>query len=190
MEEKLEHENVFALMMDTLDGEISTTNRTTLEVHLHACPECRREWQALLAIDTLFRQTPAMSPAADFAQRTLARLPNRRVRRAAISGIYGALLLSGIIPLVLVSWLIVRFGPILTQPALVESVTNSLNSTTQVGRTIFFALLNSAGEVVIQQPTIIGWLLVMIGIVFVWGGVYQRLLGQPQPLLTRTNANS
>lgn len=185
MENNLEHESTFALMMDALDGELSNDNRLTLEGHLQTCPDCQREWLALVAIDTLFRQTPAISPAAGFTQRTLARLPNRKARMWAISAVYGLLLLGGIIPLLLIGLFVTRFGQFLTQPALVESVLDSFRNVVQVFGTILTALLNGAGQIVIQQPTVIGWLLVMVGIVFVWGGVYRQLLGQPQNSLIR-----
>jgi hypothetical protein len=45
---------------------------------------------------------------------------------------------------------------------------------------VIFALFNGVGEVIVQQPLIIGWLLVMAGIVFLWSGVYRQLLSQPQ----------
>ena len=86
----MNHDDTFALMMDMLDGEASENQVRTLEAHLRACPECEREWRALVAIDTLFRQTPALSPAADFVEKTLARLPNRRARIWAMGAIYGA----------------------------------------------------------------------------------------------------
>jgi anti-sigma factor RsiW len=171
----MEHEDVFSLMMDALDGELFDSGRQDLEVHLRACPECNREWQALLAIDRLFRHTPALSPAVGFAQRTVARLPNRKARLWAISTIYGLVLLSGLIPVLLGVLIISRLGPVLSQPALMQSVLQSIQTTAQVVETILFALLNSAGEVVLQQPTLIGWLLVMMGVVFLWGGVYRQL---------------
>lgn len=171
----MEHENIFSLMMDALDGELLDSGKEDLEVHLRACPECNREWQALLAIDRLFRHTPALAPAAGFAQRTVARLPNRKARLWAISAIYGLVLLSGLIPVLLGVLVISRLGPILSQPALVQSVLQSIQRTAQVFETILFALLNSAGEMVLQQPTMIGWLLVMVGVVFLWGGVYRQL---------------
>jgi len=185
VEKDLEHESTFALMMDALDGELSNVNRLTLESHLQTCPDCQREWLALVAIDTLFRQTPAISPAAGFTQRTLARLPNRKARMWAISTVYGLLLLSGIIPVLLIGLFITRFGQFLTQPALVESVLDSLRNVAQIFGTVLTALLNGVGQFVINQPTVIGWLLVMVGIVFVWGGVYRQLLGQPQNRLVR-----
>jgi len=171
----MEHEEVFTLMMDALDGELANNSKHDLEAHLRACPECSREWHALLAIDRLFRNTPALSPAAGFAHRTIALLPNRRVRIWAISAIYGLVLLSGIIPLLLGILAISKLGPILSQPALVQSLLQSLQTTLHVAGTILSALLNSAGEMILQQPTLIGWLLVMVGIVFLWGGVYRQL---------------
>ena len=171
----MEHEEFITLMMDTLDGELLSNRKPDLEAHLRACPECSREWQALLAIDRLFKHTPALSPAVGFAQRTIARLPNQRVRVWAISAIYGLVLLSGLIPILLGILAISRLGPVLSQPALVQSVMHSLQTTMQVGGTILTALLNSAGEVILQQPSLIGWLLVMVGIVFLWGGVYRQL---------------
>jgi len=171
----MEHEDYITLMMDALDGELANNRRQDLEAHLRACPECTHEYQALLAIDRLFRHTPALSPAVGFAQRTIARLPNRRVRVWAISAIYGLVLLSGLIPVLLGILAISRLGPILSQPAVVQSLIESLQSTVQVGGTILSALLNSSGEIILQQPTLIGWLLVMVGIVFLWGGVYRQL---------------
>jgi anti-sigma factor RsiW len=179
LERIMEHEEFITLMMDALDGELADSGKQDLEVHLRACPECNREWQALLAIDRLFRHTPALSPAAGFTQRTIARLPNRRVRVWAVSAIYGFVLLSGLVPILLSVLAITRLGPILTQPALVQSVTHSLQSIMQVSGTILSALLNSAGEMILQQPTLIGWLLVMFGIVFLWGGVYRQLSAAP-----------
>ncbi len=175
----MEHEEYVTLMMDALDGELADSGKQDLEVHLRACPECTREWQALLAIDRLFRHTPALSPAVGFAQRTIARLPNRRVRVWAISAIYGLVLLSGLVPVLLTILAITRLGPILTQPALMQSIMQSIQTTMNVGGTILSALLNGAGEMILQQPTLIGWLLVMFGIVSLWGGVYRQLSTVP-----------
>jgi anti-sigma factor RsiW len=176
--EQLEHENAYAWMMDALDGALTESNQHALESHLSDCAECQHEWQALLAIDTLFRQAPMLSPAAGFTQRTLARLPDRRYRVWAITSIYAILLLGGMIPLAIGIYLVSRLAPVLTQPALFQSVWASLVKAVEVSGTVLLALLNSVGEVILQQPTLIGWLLVMIGIVAVWGGVYRQLVGQ------------
>lgn len=171
----MNHDQYFALMMDTLDGEVSELQQSELQAHLRACPQCSREWQALLAIDNLFRMTPALSPAAGFVERTIAVLPDRRTRIWAMGAIYGFLLAGGLIPLLVIGLLIGRFLPVLQQPAVVESVAGSLQTTLQTAGTILSALLTGAGEAAIQQPMVFGWLLVMLGIIFLWGSVYRQL---------------
>jgi anti-sigma factor RsiW len=172
----MNHDDFFALMMDMLDGEASENETQTLEAHLRTCPECDREWRALVAIDTLFRQTPALSPAADFVERTLARLPNRQARIWAMGAIYSAILFGGLIPLLLLGYLGFRLLPVLSQPALIQSVIESLGTTYRTAGIILAALASGAGEVLIQQPVYVGYLLVVVGIIFIWGGVYRRLL--------------
>lgn len=179
-------ETFFQMMMEALDGELLEANRPTLDAHLRACPDCQREWNALITIDTLFRQSPLLVPAVDFAERTLARLPNRRTRVWALSALYGVLLLSGIIPLLLAGFIVLRYSPVLSEPTLLQRVFQSIASTAQVFVTIIDALLSGAARVAVEQPAIIGVALVMAGIVFVWGGVFQRLVLQPQPSGSRT----
>ncbi len=172
----MNHDDVFALMMDMLDGEASENEAQYLETHLRACPECDREWRALVAIDTLFRQTPALSPAANFVENTLARLPSRRMRIWAMGTIYGAILLGGLVPLAILGLLASRLLPILSQPSLVESVLESLQTTYRTLGTVMSALGNGAGQALVQQPIYIGWMLVAAGVIFLWGGVYKRLV--------------
>ncbi|MCB8943920.1 MAG: zf-HC2 domain-containing protein [Ardenticatenaceae bacterium] len=178
----MEHETFFALMMDALDGELADDGRSQLESHLRACPHCLREWQALSTIDTLFRQTPALRPAADFAQRTIALLPNRRLRLWTMGVMYIFLLLSGIAPLVLGGIAYSLLRPAFSQPNVWESVSQSVEKIFQVIGTVLNALFISAGEFIIQNPATIGWLLVMIGIVSLWGGVFQQLIIQPRQI--------
>ncbi len=172
----MNHDDAFALMMDMLDGEASAEEAQDLQAHLRACPECSNEWRALVAIDTLFRQTPALSPAADFVAKTLARLPNRRVRIWAMGTIYGAILLGGLLPLALLGLLGYRLMPVLSQPPLVESIFESLQTTQRTAGIVLSALVSGAGEILVQQPVYVGYILVIAGIIFLWGGVYRRLL--------------
>lgn len=175
-----EHDYAYALMMDALDGELTENNKLTLETHLHTCPDCLREWHALVAIETLLRTTPALSPAVGFTQRTLARLPNRRYRIWAISGIYVLLLLCGLLPMVLGAWTMARLIPVLNQPALVEGAMQSINTVLQLIGTVLTALFSGLGDIVMQQPAMLGWLLVIVGVISLWSGVLRELLSQPQ----------
>jgi anti-sigma factor RsiW len=183
----MEHERYHLLMMDALDGELAAAQHTELESHLRACPECRQEWHAILAIDTLFRQTPMLSPAADFAQRTVARLPNRRARLWAISVIYVLLLLSGILPILLVVWAANTVVPMLREPSFVTAAQQMGAEAVRLVGVVAGALFKGLGELVIQQPAILGWLLVLAGIVFVWNGVYRQLVSQPTAVSVRGN---
>ena len=178
----MEHETFFALMMDALDGELADDGRSQLESHLRACPDCQREWHALSAIDTLFRQTPILMPAADFAQRTIALLPNRQLRLWTMGVMYLFLLLSGIVPLVLggIAYTVLR--PAFSQPTVWQNLSQSVEKIFQVIGTVLNALFISTGEFIGQNPAVIGWLLVMIGIVALWGGVFQQLVIQPRQI--------
>lgn len=175
----MEHEETYLMMMDALDGELANEQQVELETHLRACPPCRQEWQAILAVHTLLQQTPALAPAADFAQRTIARLPNRRARLTATAVIYAFLLLGGILPLALGLWLFFTISPIFRDPTILGSLwTTALQGVSLIG-TIISALLAGFGELAVQQPAIIGWFLVILGIVSVWGGVSRQLIFQP-----------
>ncbi len=176
----MEHENAYTLMMDALDGELTDDRKVELQVHLRACPTCNREWQLLMAIDTLFRQTPALSPAAGFAQRTLARLPNRRQRIWTMSALYGMLLVAGALPMLIGFWVINEFGQFLAQPTLARSILQSMERMLHLLGTVLGAAVNGSGEFIQQQPAAIGWLLVMAGVVALWGSVYQKVLN-PRP---------
>ena len=167
----MEHEKYHLLMMDALDGELVAGQQHDLEAHLRACPACSREWHAMLAIDTLFRQTPMLSPAAGFTQRTVARLPNRKARLWAISIIYVLLLLSGILPILLVVWAANTVVPVVSQPAFVESAQRLFEQGVRLVGVVAGALFKGLGEMIMQQPAIVGWLLVLAGVVFVWNGV-------------------
>ena len=182
----MEHEErYYTMMMSALDDELPVAERDELMAHLHTCPECGREWRALLAIDMLFRQTPLLMPAVDFATRTLALLPNRRMRVRALGALYGVLLLCGLVPLLLGVFLAVRYSTILSQPSLLEPVWSSLVGAGRVAATVVDALFAGAGRFVIEQPTVVGWLIILAGLVFLWGGVFQRLLAQPAAVESR-----
>lgn len=171
---EMEHEEIYVLMMDALDGELIAEDQAELESHLRACPPCMREWQAMMAIDTLFRQAPMLSPAADFTQRTIARLPNRQARIWAMGTIYISLLTIGLLPLALMLMFIVAVNS-----GFFANAAEIVNTGLTFAGIMLRAVGKGTGEVVVQNPAIAGWLLVMVGIVFVWNGVYQQLLQQP-----------
>lgn len=177
----MEHEEIGPLMMEALDGELSEDRQRDMEAHLQSCETCTREWQTIQAVHQLFLQAPLLSPAADFTQRTLARLPNRRLRIYVTGSIYGLLLVSGVVPLLVFVWLALQFGPALNQPAFVDGLLQAGGQVVQLGQAVLGACwqgLGTVGELMGQQPAILGTLFVMIGVVFLWGGVYSQLTRQ------------
>jgi anti-sigma factor RsiW len=182
----MEHEErYFTLMMGALDGELASDERAELEAHLDICADCALEWRALAAIEALFRQAPILMPAFDFAERTLARLPGQRARRWALGTIYALLLVSGVAPLLLVLFLAGRYAPILSQPELLGGIWGALAELGRAGATIIGALLAGAGRFVIEQPMLIGWFIILAGLVFLWGGIFHRLTAQPATVASR-----
>jgi anti-sigma factor RsiW len=181
MEFMMEHEEIAPLMMEALDGELTEDRQRDLEAHLMSCESCAREWQAIQAIHQLFLQAPILSPAADFTQRTLARLPNRRLRILVTGSIYSLLLISGVVPLAIFIWLAVQFAPALNQPAFMGGLLQAGGQVLQLLGAALSACwqgLGTVGELLGQQPAILGGLFVMIGVVFLWSGVYSQLTRQ------------
>lgn len=174
----MEHEEIFTLMMEALDDEIEESGQLEMQTHLRSCPSCSQEWEAIQAIHQLFLETPALSPAAGFVERTLGLLPNQAYRLWMGSVVYGLLLVSGLLPVVVIIWLTTQFGPALEQPAVVDSVLQAGGQVAQLTNTVFDAFrqgLVNGGDLIGQQPAIIGLLLVMVGAILLWGGVYNQL---------------
>ena len=174
-------DRIYTLMMDALDDEISAADRAELTAHLDARPIYMAEWQAMQAIDTLLRQSPILLPAADFVQRTFERLPNRQVRLWIISTLYISLLISGILPLLLGVWIFSQLGDVLVEPSFIQTVVQVFAEGYQIGAAVTRALINATGELIVQQPVVLGWLLVLGGIASLWGGVYRQLLSASAP---------
>jgi hypothetical protein len=174
----MEHEEIITLMMEALDDEIEETGQLEMRTHLESCPSCSREWEAIQAIHQLFLETPALSPAAGFAERTLGRLPNQAYRIWMSSVVYGLLLISGLLPLVAIIWITSQFGPALDQPAVIDGVLRAGGQVTQLADTVLDALRQGVinlGDLIGQQPAIIGIFLVMVGAILLWGGIYTQL---------------
>jgi anti-sigma factor RsiW len=178
----MRHDDAYSLMMEALDGELHEAGRQALEEHLAGCQACAREWHGLLAIEALFRQATALSPAAGFTNRTLARLPASARRIWYISAIYSLLLLSGLLPVAGLIWLGYLLAPALRQPALLRTLLQSLEQILPAVEAVLAGLwrgLASTGAIVGENPAIVGWLLVMAGVVWIWASVYDRLVFQP-----------
>lgn len=174
----MEREEVYTLMMDALDGELSEAGWERLEAHLRVRPELAREWEALQAVEQLFRETGLAVPPAGFVERTVRRLPGVHQRLWVGVLVYAFFLASGILPLLGLGWLAVQFVPALGQPALWTGLWQALSALLVALGIILRALVGGMAEYLVQQPALFGWLFVMIAVVLLWGGVYNRLVLQ------------
>lgn len=175
----MEHEEILTMMMEALDNELGESGQLEMRTHLASCPTCSQEWQALQAIHQLFLETPALSPAAGFAERTLSLLPNPVHRLWLGSFVYGLLLISGLLPVIAIAWFTSQFGSAFRQPAVIDGLIQAGGQVAQLSITVRDAIgqgLLNIGEAVGQQPAIIGLALVMVGAILLWGGVYSQLM--------------
>lgn len=169
-----DEDTVYALMMDALDGMLSAAGREQLNQQLAAHPQLAQEWAALQAVDTLFIQSPIISPNIDLTVVTLKRLPNLRIRRWLTGIIYSFVLLSGFIPFALIVWLLGSWGLFAAEPVenAAQLAAAFLNALAQI--------LTSMGDYLGDQPGVIGWIMVMIGSIVLWGGLFRQLVTDPR----------
>jgi anti-sigma factor RsiW len=178
-----EEEKIYSLMMEALDGELAAAGRAELEAHLRARPDLAREWRMMRLVDDLLKEAPILSPAADFAQRTVARLPRSRTRMRTLAILYALLLLGGVLPIVGLVWLSARLSLGAVLGGLLQAGEAVGALALRVGAA-FGQIVVAVGEQASRQPGAWGWLFVMIGLVVLWGGVYQVLMRAPDVAAT------
>ncbi len=187
----MEHEErIFELMMTALDEELDAVGYEELGAELALRPELAEEWAMMQQIDLLFHETPMVMPETDFAQRTLARLPNRSARLWGLSISLGIAFLVGLLPLAGI-YLLGGVDLTLFQPELLGVAGRSIFAvadTLGIALRGIWQLLNALGEFAVGQPLAWGGLLVMAGMILLWGGVYSLFMRQPRlsPLIIRS----
>ncbi len=181
-EEHMDQEEIYALMMEALDGELSQTGVAELEFHLRARPRLAREWEAMRAVDALFRSAPMLQPPVNFRQQTLARLPAPRQRLYLGIIVYFMVLASGLIPLAALALLALQFVPVFLEPVFWRSLWQGALEFGGLLRLMATAFVGGAAEVVRQQPQVLAWLVALTGVIALWAGVYGKLVLQPRRL--------
>lgn len=179
---------VYALMMDALDGELSVDQERELTTHLQANPDLQAEWHAMEAVDTLFRETPSILPPKHFTQRTLDRLPNVAYRRMITTVLFGGLMLAGVLPLFIAALLYGNFGAGILSASNMLGYTRFFQQLWEVSGimiNVFTQLVEGMGTYLSQQPYVLGYLMIMIGFISLWSGVYKQMIRAPRMATTR-----
>ena len=79
------------------------------------------------------------------------------------------------------TWMIIEFAATIATLGAIDSLLTSViaDNITKTKhnshRELIGQGIGNIGQILGQQPNIIGWLLVMLGIVVIWGGVYNQL---------------
>ena len=171
-----EMDEIYALMMTALDGELNAAEEADLAVQLLAKPKLQREWESWQAVDELFRTTPAVAPVAiDFTAQTLARLPNPSQRFWILGGLYTLLFFLGVMPLVAATWLAGNLAPLNNPPVIVRSIATVVLETFRLIQIVLRGLAVGAAEFIQQQPLVLLLALALLGVVFLWNTVYRQL---------------
>lgn len=169
-------EEIYTLMMEALDGELSPAGWQQLHQSLELHPQLAREWSAMQAVDQLFSQAQLITPASHFAPATIAKLPDLKYRRSLLATVYTAVLMAGFAPLIALLWFIT---PWLLQAG-VPTVVSETGQFLSVFFNAFFLILLNFGELLRHNPAILGLFMVMVGSISLWSGVYRHLVNQPQ----------
>jgi hypothetical protein len=85
--------------------------------------------------------------------------------------------------LVVIGWLATTLAPALTQPAFGRGLVQAGGQVVSLISAVLGAFWQGLGGLVQQlgqQPAILGWLFVMVGVVFLWGGVYRQMTAGTQ----------
>jgi predicted anti-sigma-YlaC factor YlaD len=90
-----------ARMMDALDGTLARSEWRLFLEHLEICPRCRREWEALQAVESMFASPPMLHPAPGFVARVEARIERHEAQRRTLVG--GLILLGAAVALCLLA---------------------------------------------------------------------------------------
>lgn len=152
------------LMMAALDDELDDIQTAELFDALEADPELAREFASMQDIDVLLTETPLAPLPGDFADRTLAHLPNPKARRIFLTGFILALAIGVAIPLVGVILLSVRFADGSLSALFTESTVDLFNRLRAIG----FASLSLFSVALREFPIIYAYILGLIGSIAVW----------------------
>ena len=85
--------------------------------------------------------------------------------------------------------LLVAVGGAFFDLSMIETVLRTMWQTISLLPVMLTALLNVIGAFIAQQPTVVGVLFVMVGLIMVWGGVYSQLM-TPMPRLAMSTVRA
>lgn len=173
------HKEVFALMMDELDGVLTAAGRERLEQHLALCADCYAEWEALRLVDNLFASAPTIPAPTGFSQRVQARLEAPSVKRTL--GALFALSLGSVAALLVVAVpaavALLSIWTVYNQPGRFTELLIWLNQLVGVSSSLMGALWTTLRLFFVEvagDPAILAWTLAAGAAVGLWAHFVRR----------------
>lgn len=183
-DEAMVHQPYQAWMQDLLDGALAGPARVQLEAHLATCQQCLARWNALSAVDRLFKAAPMAAPRAGFSGRFKARVAQRRSKPRLVWGAValglGAVGVSAVVVPVGVAliWSLLRTAQ---QPATVLALSASAAATASFINTVFEALFiagRALVEAAVANPLAWAAAALALALTGVWLVVLRKLAPQ------------
>jgi hypothetical protein len=183
-DEAMVHKPYQAWMQDLLDGALAGPARVQLEAHLAGCQECQGRWNALSAVDRLFKAAPMAAPRAGFSGRFKARVAQRRSRPRLVWGAValglGAVGASAVVVPVGLAliWSLLRAAQ---QPATLLALSTSAAATADFANTVLEALFIAGRallEAAVSNPLAWAAAVLALALTGVWLVVMRRLVPQ------------
>lgn len=164
-------ERIHELMIAALDDELDDVGSAELNHHLADHPDLAAEWNGILFIDNLLSDAPPMLAPVNFAERTLAQLPNPRYRRIFLACLFGILLILGLVPVLGGIYAYGQFDG----GAFVGDFALNLAQYFSFIRVASSAILSGLSAVAVNQPWAFAWVFLMIAVIFAWQNFYGYL---------------
>lgn len=166
-----DQEYIEALMMDAIDGTLSRSGKRELDNYLSSNPSMAEELAAMQAVDSLFAEPQMIEPPTAFVENTMAHLPNLTVRKWT-TGLLGALvIILGLAPLALITFL---FSNMPAQTVILELTEAIISGAAQ----LVAGLIDYASN----QPVTLAVPAVMFSSIFLWYALYRRMVGSLTPV--------
>jgi anti-sigma factor RsiW len=167
------------LMIQALDGAISTADRARLDAYFATHPDARAVFERMLAVDTAMRETPIATPPADFSQRVMASAQVMPIVKP-LKPRHVAAIVAANSMLIALAWLfgciaMVAFGAFIVQQPIAQpaiAFVRGVNIYVADAYELFAAVARS----LVRQPIVWITMLFLVALVAAWLSVLAKVL--------------
>lgn len=174
----LDHE---VLMMEALDGTITSANLAQLETYLRTHPEARAMFDAMIAVDNALVAAPLATPNAQFTGRVMQSVVGMQIARP-LKAQHIAMIVGTNTVAVIGFWI---FAAIVLGGLISFAAPGSLVEAARAIGSVLYGVLGAfakIGRVVFSHPMTWVIMIVCVSIVAAWLGVLAKLFSPQRQL--------